>query len=135
MAIGSGGLFGTGLGNSQQKFGYVSQPQNDFIFTIVCEELGFFGAFIVVALFVMFVWRGFYIARHTTAAISALVVYGLTFKVGLQVVLNIAVVTNSMPNTGISLPFFSYGGTSLVLQMIEVAIILSISRYATHRKI
>ena len=85
MAIGSGGLFGTGLGNSQQKFGYVSQPQNDFIFTIVCEELGFFGAFIVVALFVMFVWRGFYIARHTTDAFSALVVYGLTFKVGLQV--------------------------------------------------
>ena len=118
MAIGSGGLFGTGLG-----------------FTIVCEELGFFGAFIVVALFVMFVWRGFYIARHTTDAFSALVVYGLTFKVGLQVALNIAVVTNSMPNTGISLPFFSYGGTSLVLQMIEVAIILSISRYATHRKI
>ncbi len=135
MAIGSGGLFGTGLGNSQQKFGYVSQPQNDFIFTIVCEELGFFGAFFVVALFVMFVWRGFYIARHTTDAFSALVVYGLTFKVGLQVALNIAVVTNSMPNTGISLPFFSYGGTSLVLQMIEVAIILSISRYATHRKI
>ncbi len=135
MAIGSGGLFGTGLGNSQQKFGYVSQPQNDFIFTIVCEELGFFGAFIVIALFVAFVWRGFYIARHTTDAFSSLVVYGLTFKVGLQVVLNIAVVTNSMPNTGISLPFFSYGGTSLVLQMIEVAIILSISRYATHKKI
>lgn len=135
MAIGSGGLFGTGLGNSQQKFGYVSQPQNDFIFTIVCEELGFFGALFVIALFAMFVWRGFYIARHTTDPFSALVVYGLTFKVGLQVVLNIAVVTNSMPNTGISLPFFSYGGTSLVLQMIEVAIILSISRYATHRKI
>lgn len=135
MAIGSGGLFGTGLGNSQMKFGYVSQPQNDFIFTIVCEELGFFGAFLVIALFAMFVWRGFYIARHTTDAFSALVVYGLTFKVGLQVALNIAVVTNSMPNTGISLPFFSYGGTSLVLQMIEVAIVLSISRYATHRKI
>lgn len=135
MAIGSGGLFGVGLGNSQQKFGYVSQPQNDFIFTIVCEELGFFGAFFVIALFAAFVWRGFYIARHTTDAFSALTVYGLTFKVGLQVVLNIAVVTNSMPNTGISLPFFSYGGTSLVLQMIEVAIILSISRYATHRKI
>ena len=135
MAIGSGGLFGKGLGNSTQKFGYVSQPQNDFIFTIVCEELGFFGAFLVVALFALFVWRGFYIARHTTNSFSALVVYGLTFKVGLQVVLNLAVVTNSMPNTGISLPFFSYGGTSLILQLIEVGIILSISRYATHRKI
>lgn len=135
MAIGSGGLFGKGLGNSTQKFGYVSQPQNDFIFTIVCEELGFFGAFLVLALFALFVWRGFYIARHTPNSFCALVVYGLTFKVGLQVVLNIAVVTNSMPNTGISLPFFSYGGTSLILQILEVGIILSISRYATHRKL
>ncbi|MBR7098936.1 MAG: cell division protein FtsW [Clostridia bacterium] len=135
MAIGSGGLFGVGLGNSRQKFGYVSQPQNDFIYTIVCEELGFFGAFLVIALFAMFVWRGFYIARHAPNSFCALVVYGLTFKVGLQVILNIAVVTNSMPNTGISLPFFSYGGTSLILQIIEVGIILSISRYSSHRKI
>ncbi len=135
MAIGSGGLFGVGLGNSRQKFGYVSQPQNDFIFTIVCEELGFFGAFLVLALFVAFVWRGFYIARHAPNSFCALVVYGLTFKVGLQVMLNVAVVTNSMPNTGISLPFFSYGGTSLILQIIEVAIILAISRYSSHQKI
>ncbi len=135
MAIGSGGLFGVGLGNSRQKFGYVSQPQNDFIFTIICEELGFFGAFLVLALFAMFVWRGFHIARHAPNSFCALVVYGLTFKVGLQVVFNIAVVTNSMPNTGISLPFFSYGGTSLVLQLIEVGIILAISAYSTHKKI
>ena len=135
MAIGSGGLFGVGLGNSRQKFGYVSQPQNDFIFTIICEELGFFGAFLVIALFAMFVWRGFYIARHAPNSFCALVVYGLTFKVGLQVIFNIAVVTNSMPNTGISLPFFSYGGTSLVLQIIEVGIILAISAYSTHKKI
>ncbi len=135
MAIGSGGLFGVGLGNSRQKFGYVSQPQNDFIFTIVCEELGFFGAFLVLALFVAFVWRGFYIARHAPNSFCALVVYGLTFKVGLQVMLNVAVVTNSMPNTGISLPFFSYGGTSLILQIVEVAIILAISRYSSHQKI
>ena len=135
MAIGSGGLFGVGLGNSRQKFGYVSQPQNDFIYTIVCEELGFFGAFLVIALFAMFVWRGFYIAKHAPNSFCALVVYGLTFKVGLQTILNIAVVTNSMPNTGISLPFFSYGGTSLILQIIEVGIILSISRYSSHRKI
>lgn len=135
MAIGSGGLFGTGLGNSRQKFGYVSQPQNDFIFTIVCEELGFFGALLVVGLFVAFVWRGCVIARNAPDKCSALIVYGLVFKVALQVLLNIAVVTNSMPNTGISLPFFSYGGTSLALQIFEVGIILSISRYATHRKI
>ena len=135
MAIGSGGLFGVGLGNSRQKFGYVSQPQNDFIFTIVCEELGFFGAFLVLALFVAFVWRGFYIAKHAPNSFCALVVYGLTFKVGLQVMLNVAVVTNSMPNTGISLPFFSYGGTSLILQIVEVAIILAISKYSSQQKI
>lgn len=135
MAIGSGGLFGLGLGNSRQKFGYVSQPQNDFIFTIVCEELGFFGAFLVIALFVMFVWRGFHIARHAPNLFSSLLVYGLTFKVGIQVILNVAVVTNSMPNTGISLPFFSYGGTSLILQVMEVGIILAISRYCTSKKI
>ncbi len=135
MAIGSGGFFGKGLGNSQQKYGYVPQPQNDFIFTIVCEEFGFIGALLVIGLFVAFTWRGFHIARHAPDKFSSLVAYGLTFKVALQVILNIAVVTNSMPNTGISLPFFSYGGTSLMLQIFEVGIILSISRYASHKKI
>ncbi len=135
MAIGSGGFFGKGLGNSQQKYGFVSQPQNDFIFTIICEEFGFIGAILVIGLFIAFVWRGFHIARHAPDKCSALIVYGLTFKVALQVILNIAVVTNSMPNTGISLPFFSYGGTSLMLQIFEVGIILSISRYASHKKI
>ena len=135
MAIGSGGLFGKGLGNSQQKYGFVSQPQNDFIFTIICEEFGFIGAILVIGLFIAFVWRGFHIARHAPDKCSALIAYGLTFKVALQVILNIAVVTNSMPNTGISLPFFSYGGTSLMLQIFEVGIILSISRYASHKKI
>ncbi len=135
MAIGSGGFFGKGLGNSQQKYGYVPQPQNDFIFTIVCEEFGFIGAVLVIGLFVAFTWRGFYIARNAPDKCSSLIVYGLTFKVALQVILNIAVVTNSMPNTGISLPFFSYGGTSLMLQILEVGIILSISRYASHKKI
>ena len=135
MAIGSGGLFGVGLGNSRQKFGYVSQPQNDFIFTIVCEELGFIGAALVVGLFIAFVWRGFRIAKHAPDRCSSLIVYGLVFKVALQTILNLAVVTNSMPNTGIALPFFSYGGTSLMLQIFEVGIILSISRYCTHEKI
>jgi cell division protein FtsW len=135
MAIGSGGFFGVGLGNSRQKFGYVSQPQNDFIFTIVCEELGFIGAMLVIGLFIAFVWRGFRIARSAPDRYSSLVVYGLVFKVALQTIFNIAVVTNSMPNTGIALPFFSYGGTSLMLQIFEVGIILSISRYCSHEKI
>ncbi|HOA85020.1 MAG TPA: FtsW/RodA/SpoVE family cell cycle protein, partial [Bacillota bacterium] len=133
-AIGSGGLFGRGLGNSQQKFGYVSEPQNDFIFTIICEELGFFGAFLIVTLFILLIRRGFKIAAKAPDKFSSLVVSGLTFKLALQVIMNIAVVTNSMPNTGVSLPFFSSGGTSLAVQIFEMGIILSISRYSTQKK-
>lgn len=133
-AIGSGGLFGKGLGNSMQKFGYVSEPQNDFIFTIICEELGFFGALLVVSLFGLLVWRGFRIAAKAPDRFSSLVVYGLTFKVALQTILNIAVVTNSMPNTGVSLPFFSSGGSSLAVQIFEMGIILSISRYSIQKR-
>lgn len=133
-AIGSGGFFGVGLGNSRQKYGYVSEPQNDFIFTIVCEELGFFGALIVIMLFALLLWRGYKIASKCPDKFSALVVYGLTTKVALQTILNIAVVTNSMPNTGISLPFFSSGGTALMLQIFEMGIILSMSRYSYIKK-
>ena len=133
-AIGSGGFFGRGLGNSQQKYGYVSQPQNDFIFTIVCEELGFVGAFAVVLLFGLLVWRGFRIAAKAPDKFTAIVVYGLISKVALQAILNIAVVTNSIPNTGIALPFFSSGGTSLILQIFEMGIILSISRYSYQKR-
>ena len=133
-AIGSGGLFGKGLGNSMQKFGYVSEPQNDFVFTIICEELGFFGALLVVTLFGLLVWRGFRIAAKAPDRFSSLAVYGLTFKVALQTILNIAVVTNSMPNTGVSLPFFSSGGTSLAVQIFEMGIILSISRYSIQKR-
>ena len=133
-AIGSGGFFGLGLGLSRQKFGYVSQPQNDFIFTIICEELGFVGAFLVVLLFVMLIWRGIKIGQHAPDKFSALVVWGLTFKIALQVLMNIAVVTNMMPNTGISLPFFSTGGSSLMIQIFEIGIILSISRFSTQKK-
>ena len=133
-AIGSGGLFGRGLGYSQQKFGYVSQPQNDFIFTIICEELGFVGALLVVGLFGFLVWRGFKIASHAPNKFCSLVVYGLVFKTALQAALNIAVVTNAIPNTGIALPFFSSGGTALAIQVFEMAIILSISRYSTLKK-
>jgi cell division protein FtsW len=129
-AIGSGGLFGLGLGNSRQKFGFVSEPQNDFIFTIICEELGFFGAVIVLLLFGLLVWRGFKIAAKAPDKFSALVVYGIVFKTALQAALNIAVVTNSMPNTGISLPFFSSGGTALAIQIFEMGIVLNISRFS-----
>ena len=129
-AIGSGGLFGLGLGNSRQKFGFVSEPQNDFIFTIICEELGFFGAITVLALFALLVWRGFQIAANAPDRFCALTVYGIVFKTALQAALNIAVVTNSMPNTGISLPFFSSGGTALAIQIFEMGIVLNISRFS-----
>lgn len=133
-AIGSGGLFGRGLGNSLQKYGYVSEPQNDFIFTIICEELGFFGALLVIGLFVLLAIRGLKIAANAPNKFCSLVVYGLVFKTVLQAALNIAVVTNTIPNTGIALPFFSSGGTALALQIFEMAIILSISRYSTVKK-
>lgn len=133
-AIGSGSLFGVGLGNSNQKYGYVSEPQNDFIFSIICEELGFIGAALTILLFSCLVFRGFQIAAKAPNRFCALTVYGLSFKVALQAALNIAVVTNMMPNTGISLPFFSSGGTSLALQIFEIGIILSISRFSALKK-
>ena len=133
-AIGSGGFFGTGLGSSRQKYGYVPEPQNDFVFTIICEELGFIGAFLLVALFVLFVWRGIKIGQNAPDKFCALTVWGLTFKVALQAMMNIAVVTNSMPNTGVSLPFISAGGTALMIQIFEVGIILSISRFSNQKK-
>ena len=133
-AIGSGGFFGLGLGASRQKYGYVPEPQNDFIFTIICEELGFVGAFGLVFLFALLIWRGIKIGQNAPDKFSALVVWGLTFKIALQVAMNIAVVTNMMPNTGISLPFFSAGGSALMLQIFEIGIILSISRFSTQKK-
>ena len=133
-AIGSGHLFGVGLGSSLQKHGYVSQPQNDFIFTIICEELGFIGALVLIILFGLLVWRGIKIGQNAPDKFCALTVWGLTFKIGLQVAMNIAVVTNSMPNTGVSLPFFSSGGTYLMTQIFEVGIILSMSRFSTQKR-
>lgn len=133
-AIGSGGLFGVGFGKGRQKYGYVSQPQNDFVFTIICEELGFAGALAVVSLFAAMVLRGFYIASKAPDRFTSLVVYGLSLKLALQAILNIAVVTNSMPNTGVSLPFFSSGGTFFAIQIFEMGIILSVSRYSTGRR-
>jgi len=133
-AIGSGGLFGVGFGNGRQKHGYVSQPQNDFIFTVICEELGFVGAMLLLFLFFCLVRRGFRIAACAPDRFSALCVYGISLKLALQTLLNVAVVTNSMPNTGVSLPFFSSGGTFLAIQIFEMGIVLSISRYSTHRR-
>jgi cell division protein FtsW len=112
----------------------VSQPQNDFIFTIICEELGFVGAFVLVLLFALLVWRGIKIGQNAPDKFCALTVWGLTFKIALQAAMNIAVVTNSMPNTGVALPFFSSGGTALVIQIFEVGIILSLSRFSTQKR-
>ena len=129
-AIGSGGFLGTGLGQSKQKHLYVSEPQNDFIFSIVCEELGFVGATAIIFLFALLVYRGVKIGLRAKDRFGALVAMGIVFQVGIQVALNIAVVSDFIPNTGISLPFFSYGGTSLVILLCEMGIILSISRSA-----
>ena len=128
-AIGSGGLFGLGLGNSRQKYLYIPEPQNDFIFAVVCEELGFIGAVVILLLFALLVWRGMIISIRAKDKFGSLLGIGLTAQVGLQVLLNIAVVTNTIPNTGISLPFFSYGGTSLM------GIVLAISRSSRIEKI
>lgn len=129
--IGSGGLMGLGLGNSRQKYLYISEPQNDFVFAIVCEELGFIGATIVILLFILLLWRGFVIAMRAPDKFGSMLAVGLTIQVGVQALLNIAVVTNTIPNTGISLPFFSYGGTSLVMLLFQMGIILSVSRYSS----
>lgn len=133
-AIGSGGLMGTGIGGSRQKYLYLPEPYNDFIFSIVCEELGFVGATLIICLFGLLVWRGFVIAARCRSRFGALVAAGLTAQVGIQTILNIAVVTNTMPNTGISLPFFSYGGTSLVMLLAEMGIVLAVSRDSTIEK-
>lgn len=134
-AIGSGGLFGAGLGESKQKHLYIPEPQNDFVFAVVCEELGFIGAMFIIVLFVLLVWRGFVIALRAKDRFSSLLVMGICFQVGLQAALNIAVVTGTIPNTGISLPFFSYGGTSLLMLMAEMGMVLSVSRYSKLQKL
>ncbi len=129
-AIGSGGLFGVGLGNSTQKYLYLPEAHNDFIFSIIAEELGFIGCIIVIIMFAVFVWRGIIIAMKAPDMFSSLVAAGITTMVGLQAIINIAVVTSSMPNTGMPLPFFSYGGTALLILLCSVGILLNISRYS-----
>lgn len=127
-AIGSGGLLGQGLGNSRQKHLFLPEPQNDFVFAVVCEELGFIGAALIILLFAVLVWRGFTIGMKAPDKFGSMLGIGLTAQIGLQVALNLAVVANVIPNTGISLPFFSYGGTSLVMLLAQMGIVLSISR-------
>ena len=134
IAIGSGGVMGKGLGQSNQKQLYVPEPQNDFIFAIVCEELGLIGALFIILLFALLVWRGFTIAMRAPDKFRSLLAIGLTFCVGLQAALNVMVVTNTIPNTGISLPFFSYGGTALLITLAQMGIVLSISRSSTVNK-
>lgn len=127
-AIGSGGLFGVGFGQSRQSKLFLPEPENDFIFSIVCEELGLVGAGLILLLFAMLICRGYWIALHARDRFGSLLVVGITTLMAAQVFLNICVVTNSLPTTGISLPFFSYGGTALIIQLVEMGIVLGVSR-------
>ena len=127
-AIGSGGLFGKGLGESVQKLGFVPEAQNDMIFSIICEELGLFGAICVILMFILLLWRFMVIANHAKDMFGSYLVIGIMAHIALQVILNIAVVTNTIPNTGITLPFISYGGTSIAILLTEMGIALSVSK-------
>ena len=134
-AIGSGGFFGVGLGNSKQKYLYVSEPQNDFIFAIVCEELGFVGAIAIVVLFALLFIRGIKIANRCEDKFASFIVLGIVAQVAIQTIFNIMVVTDTIPNTGIALPFFSYGGTALLMLLFEMGVVLSISRKSNQKKV
>ena len=134
MAIGSGGIFGLGFGNSVMKHCYVSEPANDMIFAILCEELGLLGAAFTLLLFSILVFRGYVISLRAADVYSRLVAFGISTKMAIQVLLNVAVVTNTIPNTGISLPFFSYGGSSLIMIFFEMGILISISRFSKINK-
>ncbi len=134
-AIGSGGLLGQGPGNSRQKHLFLPEPQNDFIFSVFCEEMGFIGAVVVVVLFALLVWRGFKIAVNAPDKFGCMLALGLTIQIGLQVAINLAVVSNLLPNTGISLPFFSYGGTSILMLLLQMGVVLSISRQSRMEKV
>lgn len=129
-SVASGGMFGLGIGGSRQKMGYMPEAQNDIIFAIICEELGWFGAAIVVTLYIVLIWRGIYIAiRNSNEPFAMLLATGITAMIAIQVMINIAVVTNTIPNTGIPLPFISYGGTSLVMMLASMGLLMNISRY------
>ena len=126
-AIGSGGIWGKGLGQSMQKLGFLPEAQNDMVFSIICEELGLFGAFCVILLFLMLIWRFMFIANNAPDLFGAMLVVGVMAHFAIQVILNIAVVTNTIPNTGITLPFISYGGTSVVFLLAEIGLVLNVA--------
>jgi cell division protein FtsW len=126
-AIGSGGIWGKGLGQSMQKLGFLPEAQNDMVFSIICEELGLFGAFCVIILFLMLIWRFMFIANNAPDLFGAMLVVGVMAHFAIQVILNIAVVTNTIPNTGITLPFISYGGTSVVFLLAEIGLVLNVA--------
>ena len=128
-AIASGGFFGLGIGQSRQKLGFIPEAQNDIIFSVICEELGLAGAIIFILLFAMIIWRGYITAIRSPKSYMTYVCVGITTMIATQVIINIAVVTNTMPNTGIPLPFVSYGGTSLLIMMACTGIVLNFSRY------
>ena len=132
-AIGSGGLMGLGLGRSRQKYQYLPEEHNDYIFPIICEELGFVGAVVIILLFMLLIIRGYWIAMHAKDRFGALLVGGISTLMALQVFFNIGVVTNFLPSTGISLPFFSYGGTALLIQLFEMGLVLSVSRQSDNQ--
>ncbi|MBQ6903465.1 MAG: FtsW/RodA/SpoVE family cell cycle protein, partial [Lachnospiraceae bacterium] len=127
-AIGSGGVFGKGLGESIQKTGFIPEAQNDMIFSIICEELGLFGGMAVIIMFFMLLWRLMIIAQNAPDLFGALLVVGVLGHIAIQVILNIAVVTNLIPNTGITLPFISYGGSAVVMQMAEIGVVMNVAR-------
>ncbi len=134
-AIGSGGVWGLGLGQSRQKFMYIPEAQNDFVFAVVCEELGLVGAVLILCLFILLVWRGITISMRAKDPFGSMLGTGLSAQIGIQAILNILVITDWLPNTGISLPFFSYGGTSLIILMAQMGIVLSISRTSNLEKV
>lgn len=131
-AIGSGGLFGRGMGSSLQKLGFVPEAQNDMIFAIICEEMGLLGALLLMLLFLLLLWRFMVIATHAPDLFGSLIAAGIMGHIAIQVILNIAVVTNTIPNTGITLPFISYGGTSVLFLLAEMGLALSVSRWCSY---
>lgn len=135
IAIGSGGLLGLGLGNSRQKYMFLPEEHNDFVFAIVCEELGLIGACLIIALFALLIIRGYWLALHARDRFGSLLIVGINTQLAAQIICNIGVVTGAIPTTGISLPFFSYGGTALVVQLAEVGLILAVSRQIVAPKV
>ena len=133
-AIASGGIFGKGLGESMQKLGFIPESHNDMIFSVICEELGLFGAVALILIFVLLIWRIFVIAINAPDLFGGLIATGVLVHIAAQVIINIAVVTNSIPSTGIPLPFISYGGTSIAILLVEMGIVLSVSNQIKYER-